>query len=413
MYMTQEPKLYWPQHKVYLYGQLDLFPEKLEGQMMGMRGLAHYFIADSILDLVGVLRAWQLDGFFKFETTLSVGYLKWERDQEIMQSRVDVPSVPHELPDIGDVRPKVKDQAPLTASEVDHLLDILPRSNANEYLRFKLTNVDRQRVRTELHTYLTDYEQDELSTGTNTRPEDFAIQHIKLWQAAQGKGSRPIISQADVATSTFWELILTHHLLTGGIKILNMGYDDMPARKVTPGIWTVARNGTVPFAEFRVGPQLARVHVPKTEFAAPMASTDIVAKSYEETSTREARVFMQGRTVCVEYDSEVYSIAVLREGGTFYRFMQFLLAPDNYDIDITIDEVRKIKGFSRLENLTEPIRHCGFDKELKRAFFPLRKKGRVHFTPTAPMSAERLRSLKKQAEKIASKSKVKSQVTIE
>ena len=276
-----ETEQYWSQHKVFLFGRCALFPEKLEGQRLSKQELAHYIPAYcSTSELIAYLQEYEQNGYFKIEVMLDGGYLEWERNQAIMASRTDPLYSDHSSnPDLGEVRAKVTEQVPLTTEDVSYLLKPALRSKAERYLRFKITNIDKTKFHDELVAYLTNYKQDDLTTGTETDPECFGSQQLKLWGAVAKDtehGNKPTIKQTDIwqtptGHETFWELIFACQILTDEIKIVNMGYNDTPARKLAVGLRSVAGTGTVPFAKFTIlGEAFKRTVIPHV---APTATT--------------------------------------------------------------------------------------------------------------------------------------------
>lgn len=301
--MKMEMKRYKPQYWVFLFGQCALFPEKLEGRLLSKEELAHYIPAySSTSELIAYLQGYEQENYFKIETTLDSGYLEWERNQAIMDSRTDpLYSDPYSPPDIGAVRRKVEKQAPLTTKDVNRLLEPALRTKTEQYLRFKITDIVKTKFYDELVVYLTKYQQDELTTGHETDPENFEGQQHKLWDAVAKDiqhGNKPTIKQTDVwqtptGHETFWELILTYQLLTNEIKIANMGYNDRPTQTLATGIFTLARTGTVPFAKIIImadkfeqataPPETvtAQPHAPILPDTKPHISQSITIRSYD------------------------------------------------------------------------------------------------------------------------------------
>lgn len=62
----KQNELYWPQHKVYLYGQLAFLPNDIEGKILRAEKLRHYFDADN---LTTELMEYQRGGYFSVEVT--------------------------------------------------------------------------------------------------------------------------------------------------------------------------------------------------------------------------------------------------------------------------------------------------------------------------------------------------------
>lgn len=292
---------YKPSHWLFLFGQCALFPEKLEGRLLSKDEFAHYIPAySSTNELIAYLQQYERDGYFKLEIMLDRGYLEWEHNQAIMISRLDeLYSDPDSPPDLGEVRAKVIEKVPLTTEDIRYLLTPALRSKTEQYLRFKITDMDKSRFSDELIAYLIKYQQDDLTTDTETDPENFKSQRVKLMGAAAKDYSKheykPTIKLTDVwqdliGHKTFWELIITCHLLTDEIKIVNMGYNDTPARKLAADISSVASTGTVPFAKFEILSEEFKQNV--TQHIAPAAVTNanppasgvVTTRSYDPDS---------------------------------------------------------------------------------------------------------------------------------
>jgi hypothetical protein len=279
--------IYWNQHKVFLYGMLTLFPKKLENKLMTSDELSRYFLTGSSNDEEASPDHYEQNGYFKLETTLSSGYLKRIQAEADMADRADVMSrlaSSYNPPNLGKLRSKVIDQIPLTATDLEYLLKALSGNKAQQYLRFKLVSVNRQKFRRELIAYLTKYNKGELTTDTEIEPELFTNQYAKLRGAAAKDypqhGYTPVIKPSDIWQSlprhdTFWELILTSELITQDIKIVNMGYDDRPVTSLAPGISSPARMGTVPFARFTIENDEFKI----TKSAQPPAPLESAANS--------------------------------------------------------------------------------------------------------------------------------------
>ncbi|MBW4061175.1 helix-turn-helix domain-containing protein [Candidatus Saccharibacteria bacterium] len=248
---------YWPQEQVYLFAQLSLFPEKLAGEALGEEAFKRYVPASprGDFDLMATLHQYERAGYFKFETTLSNQYTDRVRKLALMADRADLlgPAAMHAAAGhnglSSEVALKVAATAPLTTAEVETL-----PNEAKRYLLFTLTDINRQKFTDELTAYLEKYSEDKLTTGRETRPENFASQQMKLWRAAvqdyPQHGYRPIIKSSVVPGATFWELILAHQLVTGDVWLVGMGYDDSVG-SIAAGL-SYRHAGTIAFAELEI-----------------------------------------------------------------------------------------------------------------------------------------------------------------
>lgn len=227
----------------------------------------------------------------------------------------------------------------------------------------------------DLMEYLREYQSDKLTTGKMTKPEVFTSQQERLVLAARAKfskyGYRPVISLTDLRqdsddknapATTFWELIFTEHLITGYIRIVNIGYD-----------------GTVPFAEFEVVGDLFRKAIAPPRLRKALQS----------------RVTMGEKSVCIMLPNGTkHPLKPIRFEGAQYNFMQYVLANPDRSIDIT--EIHdRVAGCKTKPDMTELARECGFDKGLKRAFFPGTSAGKVYFKPVADLSSAQINTFSK------------------
>jgi hypothetical protein len=393
---------YWPQHKVFLFGRIVLFAPELEGQKSDF---SHYFPVYNTAGLVAKLREYEQDGYFKVETTLDTGYIDRLNAQLQMEARADVVSGVSlsytELDEnygLSDTYTKVINKLSLTIAEVDKLLKARAVGNVyvKDYLRFKLTDVNKQKFHDELTAYLAKYQQGELTTGGDTDPESFENQIVKL-RAAVAKdtehGNKPIIKQTDIwqtltGHETFWELILTCQLLTKEIEIANMGYNDTPARVLEAGISSVARAGTVPFAKIIVTAD-------KFKQPAVLPDTPISTQPHVAPTSHSARIVMSD-TGLIEIkldDDTKYRVKKVRLEAAPYNFLRYLLDKPNTTIEIT--EIHDmIKGCKSKKDMTEVVRQCGFDETLKAGFFNGTTKDKVRLTQDIILSSPQLASLK-------------------
>lgn len=404
--MNMEMEQYWPQNKVFLFGRLVLFAPEIKGQKSD---LAHYFPVHNAADLVAKLREYENDGYFKAEITLDVGYVNQLKAQLQMEARVDIAAGGSrdfteldENYNLGDIYPKVADKTPLTTVEVDTLLKKRAVANIHvtDYLRFRLAKINMQKFSDELTAYLTKYRQDELTTGGDTDPENFASQQLKLWAAVAKDtehGNKPTIKQTDLwqtpaGHETFWELILASQLLTGEIKVANMGYNDTPARVIEAGISSIARAGTVPFAKIIVVAD-------KLEQSPALSDTPTTTKLHvvpiQAPVPHGARIVMNDAGLIeIKLDDDTkYHVKKVRYEAAPYNFLRYLLDSPNRVVDIT--EIRdSVKGCKAKQDMTELVRQCGFNEVLKAGFFNGTTKERVRLTQSVTLSSSQLDLLK-------------------
>lgn len=104
-----------------------------------------------------------------------------------------------------------------------------------------------------LLAYLTEFQQDELTTGTIDRPTNFAVHHENLVAAMRKKfpehGYRQVIrgSGLDTDVPKFWELVFAMYYVTHEIEIINnIGFESL---EIATGISTARK---IPHAEFKI-----------------------------------------------------------------------------------------------------------------------------------------------------------------
>lgn len=241
-----------------------------------------------------------------------------------------------------------------------------------------------------LLTYLDDFAHDRLTTGRPNRPPSFDMQCVGVTSVMstqlQNQGHRQVVKQVDMpATSpvpNFLSVIAAMCYVTNEIELMNnIGYDYIV---VEAGIRSVSKFG---YAEIIVGDDLALEPTTKPK----------------QASEYNARAFMQGKSICVEYKGTPYTIANLTEDGTCYTFMQHVTAPNNTNILIRLEDIKAIKGLASTKDLTERVRFSGFNKALKDAFFPTCQKDKILFRHATNLNAQQVNSLKQQAAKVAAK----------
>jgi hypothetical protein len=140
-----------------MYRALSLFPEKLEEKFLDANDFRNHF-ADfygrPVQDIVEALHRYGRNGYFKAEIMLTAGYLTQGSAldkvtlalNKLQPEPASVPATHRGLSEL--VYTKTVDQLPLTIAEVRGLPD-----GAGPYLAFKLSDIDRQRLREALAIY--------------------------------------------------------------------------------------------------------------------------------------------------------------------------------------------------------------------------------------------------------------------
>ncbi len=345
-------QLYWPQHKVFFIATLALFPGKLDGHEVNPLFYKPYFVGSDLYFIEVELEEYR-----------KAGYLKYEKSGAL----------------------------------------------------YKITGIDTEEAIKDLTQYLKKWQHNKLLSLPADKPPDTNHQQALLLDAiarAHANQSEPRITPKDVYGKPisdtykppFWELVLSYELLDNKVKVKYMDYD----RRID-GLYD---DNAQPFVDLSIVDK-AQVKLIKQRLAKidkskkPTTPSSIVElRPNGEPSTREAIVFMRGRLVYIAINGDkTYQIAKLEEGGSYNTFMNYLLAPENANIDITIDEIKSIKGLKAAHDLTELVRHSGFNKILKEAFFVTSKHGKIRFAPTAQLTDKQVGAVKSQATKIEAKNR--------
>lgn len=239
-----------------------------------------------------------------------------------------------------------------------------------------------------LLAYLKEYQQDLLTTGTPQGLPNFATQRniliaLMRQKYVGGQGYHQTVGGRTMGLPKFWELVLSMDFVSHEIELINnIGYDE---GELFSGIRSTVPS---PYAEFVIIGEELKLAVSSEDDHRPF-------------TTQEGRVFMQGRVVCITISGDkTYEIKELEENGPYHKFMNYLLAPENTDIDLSLEDIRGIKGLKATRDLSDIARYCGFNKKLKKAFIPVSKSDRLRFISRAQLDNEQVEAIKNQAAKL-------------
>ncbi|HJQ09063.1 MAG TPA: hypothetical protein VJ836_06295 [Candidatus Saccharimonadales bacterium] len=339
---------YWPQHRVFFMGVLALFPDKLNGHDVNQWFYRPYFIADDPDFIV-----------LELEEYRKAGYLQYEKTGAL----------------------------------------------------YRITSIDTQEATTDLIKYLEQWQQNKLLSLPASKPPDTARQQ-ELWldalaRACANNENEPRITLETVYDKsdehtyepTFWELVLSRHLIDGHIKITYMDY----GRRID-GLYD---DGAQPLIDFsitndEVRSEIKRRLTQRTQLDTPMPSSNIVSERAGGAPTSwEGRVIKEGRVIHIAITGDAtYTIARLEQGGSYDTFMDYILDSDNTDIDVSIEDIKRLKGLQSATSLSLLARYAGFVKPFKKAFFTTSNKDRVRFKRVATLSDEQVKAIKYRAEKV-------------
>lgn len=148
---------WWSRYDAHMYRALSMFPEELEGKFVGTDDFRSYFkdfYGRPVQDIVEALHHYGQRGYFEHEIMLTPEYLEHDKalakaDSALSQLQPTPSSPPDAHSRLGKpVHSKVLTKQPLTVAEARSLPD-----SARRYLAFKLSGIDRVRLREELAIY--------------------------------------------------------------------------------------------------------------------------------------------------------------------------------------------------------------------------------------------------------------------
>lgn len=114
------------------------------------------------------------------------------------------------------------------------------------------------------------------------------------------------------------------------------------------------------------------------------AGEDVVDE-IEAPNNAVAQVKIEGRHIYIGlYGEEPVQLPSLRTDSGKYTFMHYL--QDHPQREIHIKAVRNLYNCEEYDNLTELVRRCGFNSQLKDIFFENLTKSTVKFVPTRPLT---------------------------
>lgn len=207
----------WSKHDAEMYRSLGLFPEKLEGQFLGVDEFRSHFRdlhGRPVQDITEALDQYSHKGYFRYQIKLAAAYLKHGRAlnqiETAMRALQPEPETPpaayHGLSE--PVHAKVMAARPLTKAEASNLPD-----EAKQYLEFGLSDIDRARLREELAIYNDNsfIQPSRLVKSTRKEPSEYAARVVMngperriVCIAVNGSGDYPIAKlQAERAPYDF------------------------------------------------------------------------------------------------------------------------------------------------------------------------------------------------------------------
>jgi hypothetical protein len=128
-------------------------PYGVKSKLLSKRELDRYFTKGSLDELIFTLREYARRGYLDFEVILSPDYFKWEQAHRDVMLNADAllpiePFFVAQRTTHGLYPPdKAKSASPLSRAEINNVIGKLPNDMAERYLQFKLTDVDREKLR--------------------------------------------------------------------------------------------------------------------------------------------------------------------------------------------------------------------------------------------------------------------------
>jgi len=143
------------QHEEDFLKKLNRAPRGLEKKVVAKYELDPYFNVISLEDLVFTLYQFAMNGYLKYEVTLSREYLAWEEAR--VHAMLDTSPLKPTDPFDGALRRRkyhlailgreIKTDTPLRAMEISEVIRVLPNDLAEQFLRFKLSEIDQKKLR--------------------------------------------------------------------------------------------------------------------------------------------------------------------------------------------------------------------------------------------------------------------------
>ncbi len=125
---------------------------RLENKLMPASRLARFFDTKSIEELCNLLQQLADEDYFKLEITLSSEYFEWQITHRNLIFAKDDSLVPDDDYAYWARRDKdtyglsIDSAKPLTDDDLSEVMQKLPVSLSNQYLRFKLLNIDLEKL---------------------------------------------------------------------------------------------------------------------------------------------------------------------------------------------------------------------------------------------------------------------------
>ncbi len=169
----------------------------------------------------------------------------------------------------------------------------------------------------------------------------------------------------------FWELMLTHSLMTKDVKLMDM---DREQKMIRPILNTWGNDGELMALTGQF------ISVAKIEVISEKMKRAVIPKHIQAELENKARLVLEdsGEFFIKLTNDDKYLIAKMQPDGLPYLFIKYLLdRPDKlHNLADIHDEVSRTKS---IKNLTDYVGKRGFNKELKSYFFSV-SRGKVKLT---------------------------------
>jgi hypothetical protein len=127
---------------------------------------------------------------------------------------------------------------------------------------------------------------------------------------------------------------------------------------------------------------------------------------YTKPSLNHAHIVMNRWWVQIVLGTgEIYTVARLYENSAQLRLMDYIMRGSKQGQTVFLTAMKHYDpSLEDITNMSEVLRLCGFNSELKRVFFPVCTKEKIRFEPFRDLTEKQVLAVKKQAERYGSKS---------
>lgn len=241
------------------------------------------------------------------------------------------------------------------------MLKFIIDKDDNNKTQYTISSVDQAKFHTMMVEYLKKFRNDELLTSPYKKPESFGALRDRLVQyLLHSERSIPLINAYNIwpnwlgygSVYPFWEIILSPAMLSGDIKVHNIGHSSID---------DINGSISVPFAE---------IEVINKKYLQNNANLHEVGRFKANLAIEDKSSSKHNLIVEIENHGSYYIKKSLKTDLAPHLLMSHLLS--NRGKKFSIKQVReRIEGLDKVKNLSEILRQCGFSEELKAIFFDI------------------------------------------